>query len=279
MQKEYELSGKPGNIYIIGILVGSVVMFLCQYVYLLVNIAAPSFFYKLAVYGASLYLLFWVQKLVSRTGKCRGRTHAVICGFILGFIAVYLNMAIFAFLVISDTDDSEGLFVLLMHPGKIAELFQFFLTVARYHEEYAFNRGYLELILVTEYAGIVIASAYGGSRALEEQVFCENCNQWAEKHTIENRLESPDSGQLNGIIWEDASSLTELKTADSDHPYQLQLHLFHCGKCSGLHAMDIDLVFCEPGANGLLVKQKEDAGPIMLIEEPVYQRILAHASA
>ena len=112
MQKEYELSGKPGNIYTIGILVGSVVMFLCQYVYLLVNIAVPSFLLRLAVYGASLYLLFWVQKLVSRTGKCRGRTHAVICGFILGFIAVYLNMAIFAFLVMSGTDDSEGLFVL-----------------------------------------------------------------------------------------------------------------------------------------------------------------------
>jgi len=56
MQNEYELSGKQGNIYTIGILVGSVVMFLCQYVYLLVNIAVPSFFYKLAVYGASLYL-------------------------------------------------------------------------------------------------------------------------------------------------------------------------------------------------------------------------------
>lgn len=101
MQKEYELSGKPGNIYTIGILVGVITVFLCQFLYIFLATLNILLFLGVIIYCLNLYVLFKAQVLVSRLAKCRNSMSAMICGIILGFVAVYFNMSLFAYFIMS----------------------------------------------------------------------------------------------------------------------------------------------------------------------------------
>jgi hypothetical protein len=55
MQTEYELSGKQGNIYTIGILVGVITVFLCQFLYIFLATLNILLFL-----GVIIYCLNWV---------------------------------------------------------------------------------------------------------------------------------------------------------------------------------------------------------------------------
>ena len=273
MNYEYELSGKPGNIYSLGLLAGILLTSIITAAYTLLNML-PFVYVSIIGWVFYLWVLYHSQHWIVHLSKCRSKDHSLTYGMIMGVIALYLNWAFFSYSMFSRNGIECTLFGLLINPGTMLDVMQFVSNAGYEVGSLTFNDGPLVICWLIEAGGILAVCAYGGSKATHKKVFCEDCNNWTDKIDIYSRRQCPNSEELDKILWEDLSGLIVLPVATPDDPYHLKLNPSICYRCNNLHTLDLNLIYYEHDHKGELKEKTEDIGPVYKIDDQLAQQII-----
>ena len=88
MNVEYKLSGKSGNIFFIGLLLGPIFIALLAIIYAYIDVYNPLVYFTFIVFLGLLFGIVLIQKIVIKLSKCRSETSALIYGTIVGLFGV-----------------------------------------------------------------------------------------------------------------------------------------------------------------------------------------------
>ena len=134
---------------------------------------------------------------------------------------------------------------------------------------------FLWLIWIIEAIGIIGAGAVGGLIVLHEEIFCEDCNVWAEKKDVDLRLAIEDQVSAKTAIDSDATKILEYPIyvgANSEH---IQVNLHQCSKCQNTSTIDIDLITYEENDKGEIKEKSEDFSKVFLLNRSVFGKFIA----
>ena len=204
----------------------------------------PFVYLTLIVYIGYLYGIILIQKLVIRIAKCRNKANSFIYGALVGVFAIYVNWSTFLYVVFQKFfGESIPLSEILLNPSVVFN-FANILSVDGWYEIFGFqvNGGFLWFIWIVEILGILIAGIIGGSAVLHEEVFCENCNRWAEDIDFDLRLSITDESKIESSIKKDIGILTEIPIAKWNESPYVRVNIHHCSQCDNLSTIDLDLI-------------------------------------
>jgi hypothetical protein len=181
LNTEYKLSGKSGNIFIVGILLGPILVTLLSIIYAYIDVYNPIVYATLLVFIGLLLGIIIIQKLVIRLSKCRSKGSSIIYGIVTGLFGVYASWCAFLYVMFRREDLPVELLDLMLSPSLVFEMAQS-LSVDGYYTLFGttVKGGFLWFIWIVEAIGILGAGALGGLAIMHEEIFCEDCNRWAE---------------------------------------------------------------------------------------------------
>jgi len=276
MNQEYKLSGKSGNIFFIGIPLGTFLAILLSIIYAYIDVYNPFVYLTLIVYIGYLYGIILIQKLVIRIAKCRNKANSFIYGALVGVFAIYVNWSTFLYVVFQKFfGESIPLSEILLNPSVVFN-FANILSVDGWYEIFGFqvNGGFLWFIWIVEILGILIAGIIGGSAVLHEEVFCENCNRWAEDIDFDLRLSITDESKIESSIKKDIGILTEIPIAKWNESPYVRVNIHHCSQCDNLSTIDLDLIKRKKNDKGEIEEEDEDLSPVLLLKNDLYKKFI-----
>jgi hypothetical protein len=209
MNTEYKLSGKSGNIFIVGILLGPILVTLLSIIYAYIDVYNPIVYLTLLVFIGLLVGIFIVQKLVIRLSKCRSKGSSIIYGILTGLFGFYASWCTFLYVMFRKEDVPMELLDLMLSPSLVYEMAQS-LSVDGYFTLLGggtVKGGFLWFIWIVEAIGIIGAGALGGLAVIHEEIFCEDCNRWAEDINFDMRLAIDNKGITKEIIETDIEKI------------------------------------------------------------------------
>ena len=122
MNTEYKLSGKPGNTFIIGIVLGPILVILLSIIYAYIDVYNPFVYFTLLVFIGLLIGIIIVQKLVIRLSKCRSTSSSIIYGIITGLFGIYASWSTFLYVMLQKEDLPMELLDILQSPSFVFEI-------------------------------------------------------------------------------------------------------------------------------------------------------------
>jgi hypothetical protein len=249
MKNEYKLSNNRGNIFIVGLLLGSLFTLISTIIYNAIELVSPIFFLTLILYAGYLFSIVFIQKIVIRISKCRSKESALLYGSIVGLFAVYINWASFINMLlnkqgydVSFFQSPSDLFNYMVDLSKVGYFSVFGMKVSGF---------LLWIIWIIESAGIFLAGIFGGETVLHEEVFCENCNTWTDEIELKQYLSVPNEASKAAILNGDIQLLLRQPLSNSNDSKHLKLNIHHCSKCNKTSTLDIDLVTSEIDDKGI----------------------------
>jgi len=266
MNKEYKLSEKSGNILIIGLLIGTISAILTSIIYAYINVYNPFVYFTVLVFLGYLTAIGIIQKLVIRIAKCRNSKSASIFGFIFGLFAIYASWCTFLFVLITKESIPIQLIDLFLDPKTILETINI-LSIEGTYSLFGLEvkGGLLWFIWVIESAAILFVSVTSGNEIMHEEMFCEECNRWAEEVDldIDNNLSYNDKIKIENSIKNDINQLLSIPFTKSSPFIRLNLH--HCTKCQNFSTLDVDLITLTTDKEGKTEETKEDYSPVFIL--------------
>ena len=275
MNQEYKLSGKAGNLWLTGILIGTLLAILLSILYSYIVVYNPFIYLTILVYAIYLFCIVLVQKLVVRMAKCRSRASSFKYGALVGVFAVYINWCTFLFVLLQRYEDAIPLAEILLNPSGVFHLASS-LSVDGWYSLLGFNVSgwFLWLIWIIEILGILAAGILGGSVVLHEKVFCENCNRWVEDIDLDLRLSIEDEDKIHSSIKNDIGLITEIPVVQKDKAAHIKVNIHHCSSCNNLSTVDLDLITLEENDKGEIQENEEDFSPVFLITNEQYKKFI-----
>ncbi|MDB9836464.1 hypothetical protein OAC51_06120 [Flavobacteriaceae bacterium] len=275
MNQEYKLSGKAGNLWLTGILIGPLLAILLSILYSYIVVYNPFIYLTILVYAIYLFCIVLVQKLVVRMAKCRSRASSFKYGALVGVFAVYINWCTFLFVLLQRYEDAIPLTEILLNPSEVFHLASS-LSVDGWYSLLGFNVSgwFLWLIWIIEILGILAAGILGGSVVLHEKVFCENCNRWVEDIDLDLRLSIEDEDKIHSSIKNDIGLITEIPVVQKDKAAHIKVNIHHCSSCNNLSTVDLDLITLEENDKGEIQENEEDFSPVFLITNEQYKKFI-----
>ena len=266
MNKEYKLSEKSGNIIIIGFLIGTISAILTSIIYAYINVYNPFVYFTVLVFLGYLAAIGIIQKLVIRIAKCRNSKSASIFGFIFGLFAIYASWCTFLFVLITKEDIPIQLLDLFSDPKTILETINI-LSIEGTYSLFGLEvkGGLLWVIWGIESASILFVSVTSGNSIMHEEMFCEECNRWAEEVDLDinNNLSYSDKIMIENSIKNDINQLLSVPFTKSSPFIRLNLH--HCTKCQNFSTLDVDLITLTTDKEGKIEETKEDYSPVFIL--------------
>lgn len=275
MNQEYKLSGKSGNLWLTGLLVGLPATILMSIIYAYIDVYNPFVYLTILVFLGYLFGILMIQTVAIRLSKCRSESQAKIFGAVIGLFAIYANWATFLFVQVVRADEYVSMLDLFLSPALLFEFagiisedgwFQLFDTPV--------SGAFLWIIWLIEAGGILGAGVYGGSKVMHEEVFCENCNRWAEDTETDLRLTIPNRADAQTAIQHDINKLLTFPVAGRAVNPQLRINLHHCSNCKNFSTIDVDLIKLERNDKGEIEENDEDYSPVLLLSNQQYKDFL-----
>jgi len=275
MNQVYQLSGKPGSIWVIGLFLGPLLAILISIIYAYIDVYNPLVYLTFLVYIGYLVGIIMIQKLVVRISKCRSMKSSYLYGAVVGLFSIYASWVTFLYVLLQRSDAGFSFIELLSSPGMLYDLAST-LSITGWYEIFGaqVSGGLLWVIWIIEAIGILLAGIIGGSSAMHEQVFCENCNKWAEDIKFDLRLSLSDRVAADTAIKEDINTLVNLPKTDGLETPHLKVNIHHCNQCDNLSTVDVDLIRLEKNDKGEVQEKDEDYSPVILITNDLYQQFL-----
>ena len=279
MNKEYKLSGKAGNLWLVGVLLGPTLAILLSIIYSYIDVYNPFIYLTIIVYIGYLFGIVLIQKLVIRIAKCRDVASSYIYGALVGVFAVYANWSTFLYVLLQRYEDSIPLSEILLNPSVILELADE-ISNDGWYELFGsqVSGGFLWFIWIIQICGVLLAGIIGGSAVLHEEVFCENCNRWVEDIDFDLRLSFTDEFKVNNSVKNDIGILTEIPITEKNESPHIKVNIHHCSQCDNLSTVDIDLIKLEQNDKGELEENEEDFSPVILITNELYKKFILKKS-
>jgi len=266
MNTRYTLSGKPGNIFILGILLGPVLTILLSIVYTYIVVYNPFIYLTLLVFIGFLLGIAVIQHTVVLLAKCRSRVSSFIYGTIVGLFAIYSVWASFIFVMFRRDGIPIDLIDLLKNPLFI------FATAKSIAVEGYFSifstpiKGIaLWAIWTIESLGILTAGIVAGIAALDEQVFCEDCKKWAEDTNFGLTLGVQDVDAAKNICETNINALLDLPHTQNLNSNHVKLKIHQCPTCKQLTTLTVEAVGCWLNEKGEQKSEIKYSSPLYIL--------------
>jgi hypothetical protein len=267
MNTEYKLSGKSGNIFIVGILLGPILVTLLSIIYAYIDVYNPIVYLTLLVFIGLLVGIFIVQKLVIRLSKCRSKASSIIYGILTGLFGFYASWCTFLYVMFRKEDVPMELLDLMLSPSLVYEMAQS-LSVDGYFTLLGggtVRGGFLWFIWIVEAIGIIGAGALGGLAVIHEEIFCEDCNRWAEDINFDMRLAIDNKGITKEIIETDIEKILNFDKLENLNSEHIKVNLHQCSKCQNTNTIDIDFMTYETNDKGEVKEKSEDFSSVYIL--------------
>lgn len=275
MNSEYKLSGKSGNIFIVGLLLGPILVTLLCIVYAYIDVYNPVVYLTLLVFLGLLFGIIITQKIVIKLSKCRSKNSAIVYGLIVGLFGVYSSWCTFLYVMFRKENLPIELLELMSNPSMIYELANT-LSVDGYYTLFGMEvkGGFLWLIWIIEAIGIVGAGALGGLTVMHKEVFCEECNRWAEDIDFNLRLAIEDKETAKKTIETEISNILDYPVYDGANSDHIKVNLHQCSKCRNTSTIDVDLVFYATNDKGEIKENKEDFSKVYILNTTQFSQFI-----
>lgn len=266
MNTEFKLSGKSGNIFIVGILLGPILVTLLSIIYAYIDVYNPIVYLTLLVFIGLLFGIIIIQKFVIRLSKCRSKGSSIIYGILTGLFGVYASWCTFLYVMFRKEDIPVELFDLMLSPSLVFELAQS-LSVDGYYTLFGatVKGGFLWFIWILEAIGIIGAGALGGSAVMHEEIFCEDCNRWSEDLNFDMRLAIDNKDVTKEIIETNIEKILIFNKHDNSNSEHIKVNLHQCSKCQNTSTIDIDLMTYETNDKGEVKEKNEDFSSVYVL--------------
>lgn len=266
MNNEFKLSGKTGNIFIIGILFGPILVTLLSIIYAYIDVYNPIIYLTLVVYVGFLFGIILVQKLVIRLSKCRSRLSSIIYGIFTGLLGVYVSWCAFIYVIFSKDGIPLDLLDFLRNPTFVFETANL-LSIDGYFSLFgsSVKGGLLWFIWIVEAIGILGAGALGGLAVIHEEVFCEDCNRWAKDLNFDLRLAIENKEVAKEIIENNIEKLLDFDKIENPNSEHIRVNLHQCPNCLNTNTIDIDLITYEKNNKGEVKEKNEDFSKVYML--------------
>ena len=266
MNTEYKLSGKSGNIFIVGILLGPILATILSIIYAYIDVYNPFVYLTLLVFIGLLFGIIIVQKLVIRLSKCRSKGSSVIYGIVTGLFGVYASWCAFLYVMFRKEDLPVELLDLMLSPSFVFEMAQS-LSVDGYYTLFGITvkGGFLWFIWIVEAIGIIGAGALGGLAVMHEEIFCEYCNRWAEDLDFDLRLAIENKDSAKKTIELDVTTILNYPIYTGTNTEHIKVNLHQCSKCHNTSTIDIDFMSYETSDKGEIKEKNEDFSEVYIL--------------
>ena len=266
MNTEYKLSGKSGNIFIVGILLGPILVTLLSIIYAYIDVYNPIVYLTLLVFIGLLFGIIIVQKLVIRLSKCRSKGSSIVYGIVTGLFGVYASWCAFLYVMFRREDLPVELLDLMLSPSLVFEMAQS-LSVDGYYTLFGatVKGGFLWFIWIVEAIGIIGAGALGGLAVMHEEIFCEDCKRWAEDIDFNLRLAIEDKDLAKKTIESDITKLLDLPIYTGTNSEHIKVNLHQCSKCLNTSTIDVDFMSYETNDKGETKEKNEDFSEVYIL--------------
>ncbi len=266
MNTEYKLSGKSGNIFIVGILLGPILVTLLSIIYAYIDVYNPIVYLTLLVFIGLLFGIIIVQKLVIRLSKCRSKGGSIIYGIVTGLFGVYVSWCTFLFVMFRKEGLPVELLDLMLSPSLVFDMAQS-LSVDGYYTLFGatVKGGFLWFIWIVEAIGIIGAGALGGLAVMHEEIFCEDCNRWAEDIDFNLRLAIENKDSAKKTIELDVTTILNYPIYTGTNTEHIKVNLHQCSKCFNTSTIDIDFMSYETNDKGEIIEKNEDFSEVYIL--------------
>ncbi len=266
MNNAYKLSGKSGNIFILGLLIGPILITLLCIIYSYIDVYNPFVYFTLLVFIGLLFGIILIQKLVIRLSKCRNVTSSIIYGLVVGIFGIYANWCSFLYVMLSKNNFPIDLTELMLNPSMIYEITNA-LSEEGYYDVFGFTvkGGFLWFVWIVEAIGILGAGALGGLLVLHEEVYCEDCNRWAEDLNFDLRLAIENKDLSKQIIESNIIKILDFPIYEGENSEHIRVNLHQCSKCQSTSTIDVDLMTYETNDKGEIKENNEDFSEIYIL--------------
>jgi len=266
MNTEYKLSGKSGNIFIVGILLGPILVTLLSIIYAYIDLFNPFIYLTLLVFIGLLFGIIIVQKLVIRLSKCRSKGSSIIYGSVTGLFGVYASWFTFLYVMFRKDNVPIELLDLMLSPKLVFDWANA-LSIEGYFTLFgiAVKGGFLWFIWLVEAIGIIGAGAIGGLKVMHEEVFCEDCNRWAEDLNFDLRLNVKGYAKIENQIKEDVMTLLNYPKIERITEEHLKINIHRCSNCLNTATIDVDLITYETDEKGKVNEKNEDFSNVYIL--------------
>lgn len=270
MNTAYQLSGKSGAVWTIGLLVSLPLALLTSWLYGLILFHNPFVYFSVLLWVGFLYCTAFNLRITARFGKCRSEAQAKTLGVIFGLSSLYLSWAFFLGAMFSGLvsswdmiEDPALMFTLIKEIGSEGYYSIFGIDV----------KGFvLWLIWIIEAIGIILIARGAGRSAIHEEVFCEQCNEWVEETNDVFRTEVPENAVLNEANKGDVDLVLAMahhsgKEDGAPGTRILRFNYKKCESCDSLATLDWDLVEFSTNSKGEIKKEENDISPVFILTE------------
>ena len=266
MNIEYKLSGKSGNIFIVGLLMGPILITLLCIIYSYIDVYNPIIYLTLLIFLGLLFGIVIIQKIVIKISKCRNKNSSIIYGLIVGIFGVYSSWCTFLYVMFRKENIPIELLDLMLNPSMIYELANT-LSIEGYYTLFGINvkGGFLWSIWIIEAIGIIGAGALGGLTVMHEEIFCEDCNKWAEDIDFNLRLAIEDKDLAKKTIESDVTKLLDYPIYTGTNSEHIKVNLHQCSKCNNTTTIDIDYMSYETNDKGETEEKNEDFSEVYIL--------------
>jgi hypothetical protein len=276
MNTEYKLSGKSGNIFIIGIVLGPFLVILLSIIYAYIDVYNPLVYFTLLVFLGFLFGIIVVQKLVIRFSKCRSTSSSIIYGVVTGLFGIYASWSTFLYVLIQKEDLPMELLDILQSPSFVFEMAKS-ISVDGYFTLFGttVKGGFLWFIWIVEAIGILGAGALGGLAVMHEEVFCEDCNRWAEDINFDLRLAIEDKDAAKVLIDTTIEKILTFRKLENPNSEHIRVNLHQCSKCRNTNTIDVDLMTYETNDKGEVKEKNEDFSSVYVLSTSQFNLFVA----
>lgn len=275
MNATYELSGKTGNLWTIGLLIGLPLVLVIAWIYGNLLYYNPIVYLSVLLFIGYLIAIGIILRFVAFFGKCRNRLQAKILAMSIGVLALYISWVFFLKALMNDQlgvlSDVITFWFLLESPMVTFEMIRE-LNITGYYSIFGVEvKGlFLSLIWLIEAGGILFVAWRNGQSIVHEEVFCENCNSWVEEHDDVFRTPIPEPEALKKSLNGELDHILNLPTVDienvkEDGSKHLRFNYKNCNKCNNLSTLDFDLVHFTVNNKGERVENEEDLSKVFVL--------------
>lgn len=100
---------------------------------------------------------------------------------------------------------------------------------------------------------------------MHEEVFCEDCNRWAEDLNFDLRLAIDDKDTAKGHIDTDIEKILSFPKLENPTSEHIRVNLHQCSKCQSTNTIDVDLMSCETNDKGEVEEKNEDFSNVFVL--------------
>lgn len=270
MNTSYQLSGKSGSIWSVGLLISLPLALLTSWLYGLILYYNPLVYLSILLWVGFMFCIGFNLRMTARFGKCRSEAQAKSLGVIFGVASLYLSWAFFLGSMLAPLVSAWDL---LGSPSAMWEMIK--ITGGEgYYSIFGIDvKGFvLWAIWIIEAIGIVGVARLAAKSSIHEEVFCEACNQWVEEQNDVFRTEVPEQGVLAKAIAGDVDAVLSLshhstKGDEAAGSQVLRFNYKHCASCNSLATLDWDLVGFKTNSKGEMETDEEDISPVFILTD------------